>query len=77
MLLTAALVVGSEGVNSSIPALQSSGKYIGASVSGTFLWIIGILNLLVLADIARTMGKIDGASFDRELLEQRLLDQGF
>jgi high-affinity nickel-transport protein len=77
LLLTAALVVGSEGVNSSIPALQSSGKYIGASVSGTFLWIIGILNLLVLADIARTMGKIDGASFDRERLEQGSLTGAF
>ena len=37
--------------NSSIPAFQDYGGYIGASVSGTFLWIIGILNLLVLIDI--------------------------
>lgn len=29
------------------------GGIIGASVSGTFLWIIGILNLLVLLDILK------------------------
>ena len=39
--------------NSKIPAFQDYGGYIGASVSGTFLWIIGILNLLVLIDILR------------------------
>ena len=42
-----------KSVNSEIPAFQDYGGYIGASVSGTFLWIIGILNLLVLLDIVR------------------------
>ena len=50
--LTAALALAAATVNS-LPALQSYGGYLGAGVSGTFLWIIGILNLLVLIDIVR------------------------
>ena len=34
-----------------IPAFQSYGATVGAGVSGTFLWIIGVLNLIVLLDI--------------------------
>ena len=48
-----ALALGARTVNSGIPALHEYGSYIGASVSGTFLWIIGILNLIVLVDILR------------------------
>src|SRR2546423_12271979 len=38
--LTAALAVTAGSLQSTIPALQSYGGYVGASVSGTFLWII-------------------------------------
>ena len=34
-----------------IPQLQSLGGVIGAAVSGVFLWIVGILNLLVLLEL--------------------------
>src|SRR5689334_13638618 len=51
--LAAGLAVAASTVNSKIPTFQDFGGYIGASVSGTFLWIIGILNLLVLLDIVR------------------------
>ena len=47
-------------VNSEIPAFQEYGGYIGASVSGTFLWIIGILNLIVLVDILRIFREMRG-----------------
>ena len=41
-----------------IPALQDSGASSAPSVSGTFLWIIGILNLIVLIDIVRMFGEM-------------------
>src|SRR6476646_7824872 len=75
--LTAALALAAGSVNSSIPALQSYGGYVGASVSGTFLWIIGILNLLVLIDIVRIFREMKGGRYDKERLEQRLLERGF
>jgi high-affinity nickel-transport protein len=76
-LLAAALALGTKSVGSSIPALQSYGTYIGAGVSGTFLWIIGVLNLIVLVDIVRIFRELKHGRYDRERLEERLLDRGF
>jgi high-affinity nickel-transport protein len=75
--LAAGLAVAANAVNSSISNFHHYGGYIGASVSGTFLWIIGILNLLVLADIVRIFLDIRRGSYDKERLEQRLHDRGF
>ena len=75
--LAAGLAVAASTVNSKIPSFQDYGGYIGASVSGTFLLIIGILNLLVLMDILRIYRDAKRGSLDRDRLEQRLLDRGF
>ncbi len=75
--LVAGLSLAAASVKSSIPALQSYGGYVGASVSGTFLWIIGILNLIVLIDIVRIFREMKSGRYDSERLEQRLLDRGF
>ena len=45
-------------------------------MSGTFLWIIGILNLIVLLDIVRIFREMRGGEYDRERLENRLLERG-
>jgi high-affinity nickel-transport protein len=74
--LVTGLAIAAQSVQSSIPALQSVGGDIGASVSGTFLWVIGILNLLVLLDIARIARELRRGRLDEERLEQRLLERG-
>ena len=75
--LATGLAVATQTVNSRIPSFQDYGSTIGAGVSGTFLWVIGILNLLVLIDIVRLFLDLRAGSFDEERLEQRLLDRGF
>src|SRR6266571_4046879 len=75
--LAAGLAIAAKTVNSKIPGFQDYGGYIGASVSGTFLWIIGVLNLFVLLDIVRIFRQMKRGSYDRQRLEQRLLDRGF
>jgi high-affinity nickel-transport protein len=75
--LAVGLAVATKAVNSHIPAFQDYGSTIGTSVSGVFLLLIGVLNLLVLTDIARIFREMKSGSFDRERLEQRLLDRGF
>jgi high-affinity nickel-transport protein len=75
--LATGLAVAAKTVNSKLPAFQDYGGYVGASVSGTFLWIIGILNLLVLLDIVRIFLDLRHGAYDQEQLEQRLLDRGF
>jgi nickel/cobalt transporter (NiCoT) family protein len=75
--LAAGLALAAHTVNSDIPGFREYGGYIGASVSGTFLWIIGILNLLVLLDIVRVFLDMRSGSYDKELLEARLQARGF
>ena len=75
--LTAGLALAATTVDSRIPGFQSYGGTIGASVSGAFLWVIGILNLLVLLDIVRIFLELRGGAYDEEALEERLLDRGF
>src|SRR5215831_3448762 len=69
--------IAARTVKSHIPMFQDYGGYVGASVSGTFLWIIGILNLIVLLDIVRIAGELRRGQYDRERLERRLEDRGF
>jgi high-affinity nickel-transport protein len=74
--LTMALALGARTVNSGVPALHDYGSYVGASVSGAFLWIIGVLNLIVLVDILRIFREMKTGSYDGERLEQRLHERG-
>jgi high-affinity nickel-transport protein len=76
-VLAAALAVGAKTVGAAIPGLHGYGAYVGAGVSGTFLWIIGVLNLIVLVDIVRIFRELRRGRYDRERLEERLLDRGF
>jgi high-affinity nickel-transport protein len=75
--LTAALAIGTATVGAQIPALQNYGGSVGAGLSGTFLWIIGVLNLIVLVDVVRIFRELKHGRYDRDRLEQRLLDRGF
>jgi nickel/cobalt transporter (NiCoT) family protein len=76
LTLTMALALGARTVNSGVPALNDYGSYVGASVSGAFLWIIGVLNLIVLVDILRIFREMKTGSYDGERLEQRLHERG-
>ena len=75
-VLAAALAVGTHAVDSRLPSFQHYGSFVGASISGTFLWLIGILNLLVLVDVVRLFLELRHGSYDEQRLEQRLLDRG-
>jgi high-affinity nickel-transport protein len=75
--LAAGLAIAAKTVTSNIHSFQAYGGSIGASVSGIFLWIIGLLNLIVLLDIVRIFFGIRAGAFDEQELEERLLDRGF
>jgi high-affinity nickel-transport protein len=75
--LASGLAVAAHTANASLPALRAYGGSVGAGVSGTFLWIIGILNLLVLIDVVRIFFEVERGGYDHERLERRLLARGF
>ena len=49
---------------------------IGTSVSGTFLWLIGVLNLVVLLSIVRVTREMRRGRFDDRELERHLDNRG-
>src|SRR5579863_6949061 len=51
LALAIGIAFAATAVKTELPFLRNAGAIIGAGVSGTFLWIIGILNLMVLLDI--------------------------
>ncbi|MEA2450866.1 MAG: nickel/cobalt transporter (NiCoT) family protein, partial [Thermoleophilaceae bacterium] len=75
--LAGGLALATTAVSAEIPSFQDWGGLVGTSVSGVFLLVIGAINLLVLIDIVRIFRDMKSGRYDRERLEQRLLDRGF
>ena len=57
--------------------LHSVTGVIGASVSGVFLWILGILNLVVLIGIVRVFLQMRTGTYNEQELENQLNKRGF
>jgi high-affinity nickel-transport protein len=57
--------------------LHSITGIVGASVSGVFLWILGILNLVVLAGIIGVFRRMRNGDFSETELEEHLNKRGF
>jgi high-affinity nickel-transport protein len=57
--------------------LHSVTGVIGASVSGVFLWILGILNLVILLGIIRVFRQMRTGVYNEQQLEDQLNKRGF
>jgi nickel/cobalt transporter (NiCoT) family protein len=57
--------------------LHSVTGIIGTSVSGVFLWVLGIVNLIVLLGIIRVFREMRTGRFDEAELEEHLNKRGF
>jgi high-affinity nickel-transport protein len=58
-------------------ALHNYGGLIGTAVSGTFLYLIGIINLVVLIGILKVFRQMRRGTFDEATLEAHLNNRGF
>ena len=65
-----------QGVVSDGGELRSLGGAVGTLVSGCFLVLIGVLNLVVLLDIVRVYRKMRRGEYDRDGLEHELMTGG-
>lgn len=75
--LSVLIALSAAYVKQNLPHMQSIGGVIGTSVSGTFLLIIAIINLVVLIDIYKTWRKVaQGGTYDDQTLEQYLINRG-
>ena len=57
--------------------LHSATGIVGASVSGVFLWVLGILNLVVLLGILKVFREMRSGRYDEAALEEHLSKRGF
>jgi high-affinity nickel-transport protein len=58
-------------------SLHSITELVGTSVSGTFLYVIGILNLVILVGIVRVFRDMRRGIYDDAALEKQLNSRGF
>jgi nickel/cobalt transporter (NiCoT) family protein len=57
--------------------LQQITGVVGTAVSGTFLYIIGIINLVILIGIVKVFRRMRQGEYDEQALEQQLNNRGF
>ena len=75
--LVVALVVVTQSVANQIPGLQSSGAIIGTTVSGIFLFLIGLINAIIVVGIYQTFKAMKQGKLDESQLESMLQNRGF
>jgi len=76
LALAIGIAFAATSVKAGWPQLKDMGAIIGAGVSGTFLWIIGILNLLVLLDILKIWHTAKSGTHSHVHLEALLQKRG-
>jgi high-affinity nickel-transport protein len=74
--LALAIIFAATTVKQEMPELRNLGGVIGASVSGTFLLVIGILNLVVLLDIVKLWRQAKTGQHSHVHLEELLSQRG-
>jgi high-affinity nickel-transport protein len=76
LALAVGIAFAASTVKAQMPQLTSLGAVIGAGVSGTFLWIIGVLNLFVLLDILKIWRSAKSGAHSHVHLEELLQKRG-
>ena len=76
LCLAVGIAFAAVAVKQQLPELRTIGGLLGAGVSGAFLWIIGVLNVLVLLDILGVWKQAKTGTHDHHHLEELLLKRG-
>ena len=81
LVLTVLLAAGVRGLGSALNDRSSSlhqvTSVVGTLVSGTFLYAIAALNLVILVAIVAAMRELRSGRYDEEEVERRLAERGF
>ena len=75
--LIAVIVFVTRSVIGQIPALQSTGDIVGTLVSGAFLFIIGLINLLIVFGVYKLFKQARSGTMKEEELEEYMQKRGF
>jgi high-affinity nickel-transport protein len=72
-----ALVISTRAIAGSIPDFQNVGAVVGTSVSGVFLFIVGLINVVIALGIYKIFKRIRAGHVDTVELEDLLNKRGF
>jgi len=76
-LMTLAIALATQAMAAELPRLREVGQYVGTMVSGLFLYVIGIVNLVVMIDVYRVFRRLQRGEDDPAAMEAKLLQRGF
>jgi high-affinity nickel-transport protein len=76
-LMTLGLAIATNTFAARLPRLHEIGQYVGTTISGLFLYLIGILNLIVMIDVYRVFRRMQRGDYDAAAAEAVLLERGF
>jgi len=71
-LLVVSLIFAARLVLSQIPGLANGGNIIGTAVSGIFLFLIGIVNVVIVNNVYRTFKKLKEGRLTQAEIQERL-----
>jgi nickel/cobalt transporter (NiCoT) family protein len=74
--LIVALVISTRAIAGAIPLLESSGAIIGTAVSGTFLWLLGLVNIVIVLGIYRIYKQLRSGELNQSQLDDLLNKRG-
>jgi len=74
--LTVAVVLATRAVVGAIPAMQEIGSVLGTTVSGEFLWLIGIVNAVIVLEVYRVFRGLREGKLNESELEELLNNRG-
>ena len=77
MGLASGIGVAAEAVRRQVPTLEKVGGTVGATVSGTFLLVIAVLDFMILRGIVEVWRKTKAGGYDRETLDDLMRQRGF
>ena len=78
LVMVIALVAATKTIVESVPFLQSAGAALGTAISGTFLWLIGLMNLAIVFGLYSVFRGLRGRDpSGSQEYEQMLDSRGF
>lgn len=75
--LIVALVFATRAIIGHMPTMQKFGAVIGTTISGVFLWVMGVVNLVIVLSIYRIFKETKRGNMDQNELENLLDNRGF
>lgn len=76
LCLSLGAVSATVALSGHIPGIKEIGALIGTTISGVFLWIVGVLNLLVVLDILGVWRQARAGTHDHRHLDELIAQRG-